>query len=167
MVSANISMSVIRCLIRIDLGFCFFLQRQLKNRLIFEQLVNNSSSFSLSLCVKSQHNSKDATANAIFADAIKTKPPQCSIFSHDCLVFSGKWLFPQIAQLSKVRWAHYKHSHNQHHTLHPNDHQSVLCFTAHEWTCYMLSHSFLGNMGVLMAIKAKAEFGLRSLGRTY
>lgn len=75
------------------------------------------------------HNSEDATANVIECHlhrCYQTKQLHCSIFSHDCLAFSGKWLFSQIAHLSKVRWAYYKHSYNQHHTLHPNDHQSAL-----------------------------------------
>lgn len=40
----------------------------------------------------------------------KTKQFQCRLFSHDCLAVSGKSLFPQIDQLSKVRWAHYTHT---------------------------------------------------------
>jgi len=64
--------------------------------------------------------------NVIYTDAFKIS---CSIFSHESSVFSGKWInlfyLAQIAQLSKVRWAPYKQSHNPHHILHPNDHLSL------------------------------------------
>lgn len=124
-----------------------------KDRITFEQLDNELPYFVLK-SMKCLHN----TANVIkchFHRCYQAKLLQCRIFSHDCLAFSGKWLFPQIAELTKVRWVHYKHSHNRHHTLHLNDHQPVLALL--HLNEHMLSYFFLPSVGVFMVMKEETE----------
>ena len=90
--------------------------------------------------VECPHNYEDPTGYLLkwhLHRGYMNRKHQCTIFSHDCTAISGKCFFPQIVLLSEVRWAHSKRSHNQHHTVHPNDHHSVLALL--HLNAYMLS----------------------------